>query len=595
MKMVFGMRRSFATAIVMLCLPLAAHAEGFGDYKPPVTYTEQVSQSSYVTLRDGVKIAVRIDRPAQNGIAVSQPLPVVWHGTLSIEGSGAPSNGGLSDVPTLTRFGYVVVQVARRGNGQSFGLRRGYNDRNETDDAYELTEWFATQPWSNGKVGIYGCSNTGDAAMHAMESRPPHLKAVFAGCFSWSKYDAWRRGGIFAQWGTGPQRTVEQDMAVKPVEGDEEKTQLRQAAEEHQQSTVLYDLWRGMPYRDSTSPVVQSRFWSEGSVASFAPQLRQGGVALYIMGGWHDELRDQGIITMLNVPNSRIIIGPWKHCMNDGFPLFDEIHRFFDTQLKDLSTTLADEPRVHYFTMSGPSGDGHWQSASAWPPAGTQNLALHLHEHALGAKFIRRAAETSFRVSDKVSCPGSELGPFMQPCHVAGEGASFQGELLKQDLTVTGNPIMQLLASFDRSDADVFGYLEDVAPDGTVYVVTEGRLKASLRATAAAPFAVPGTPWHRAYKEDASPLRSGERAQLDFDLMPTSYVFARGHHVQLTIAGIDFRQRDRDPSLSGERVVVYSGSVLSLPVTPELGSLSSSKLSVVRQRVGKLPGKSQVQ
>jgi len=274
------LRRIFWCPIGILLLTAGVHAEGFGDYKPLAVYTERVSQSIYVTMRDGVKIAVRIDRPVQNGVAISQPLPVIWHGTLSIEGGAAPNGGGLNDVPTLTRFGYVVVQVARRGNGQSFGLRRGYNDRNETDDAYELTEWFAAQPWSNGVVGIYGCSNTGDAAMHAMESRPPHLKAVFAGCFSWSKYDAWRRGGIFAQWGTGPQRTVEQDIAVKPVDGDENKVLLRQAAEEHQQSTVLYEMWRGLPYRDSTSPLVQSRFWSECSVGSLAPQQMQGGVPL---------------------------------------------------------------------------------------------------------------------------------------------------------------------------------------------------------------------------------------------------------------------------------------------------------------------------
>ena len=30
-------------------------------------------------------------------------------------------------------------------------------------------------------------------------------------------------------------------------------------------------------------------------------------VPVYIMGGWHDELRDQGIIALLNLPGSRIL------------------------------------------------------------------------------------------------------------------------------------------------------------------------------------------------------------------------------------------------------------------------------------------------
>ncbi|MGH8217944.1 MAG: hypothetical protein ACREUT_05175 [Steroidobacteraceae bacterium] len=46
-------------------------------------------------------------------------------------------------------------------------------------------------------IGVYGCSNTGDTAMHAVSIRPPHLKAAFAGCFSGSKYDAMHRGGIY--------------------------------------------------------------------------------------------------------------------------------------------------------------------------------------------------------------------------------------------------------------------------------------------------------------------------------------------------------------------------------------------------------------
>jgi hypothetical protein len=192
----------------------AAPTAGFGSYHPEKMFTESTRSSLYVPMRDGVRLAVRITRPALAG----QELV----------------DAGLNQLPALTTYGYVVVQVARRGNGQSFGSRRGYSDRTEDDDAYEVTEWLAAQPWSNGSVGIYGCSNTGDAAMHALSSRPPHLRAVFAGCFSWSKFDAMRRGGIFAQWGTGPQRTLEEDLLVEPVGGDADKVLLRAAAEEHQ-------------------------------------------------------------------------------------------------------------------------------------------------------------------------------------------------------------------------------------------------------------------------------------------------------------------------------------------------------------------------
>ena len=56
-------------------------------------------------------------------------------------------------------------------------------------------------------------------------------------------------------------------MAIDPVAGDEDRTLLAIAARQHQDSTPLFEMWRGLPYRDSWSPLVASRFWEEGSIA----------------------------------------------------------------------------------------------------------------------------------------------------------------------------------------------------------------------------------------------------------------------------------------------------------------------------------------
>ena len=122
--------------------------------------------------------------------------------------------------------------------------------------------------------------------MHAVTAANPNLKAVWAGCFSWDKYDGFWRGGIYANWGTGPERTLDQDMTSIPVQGDESKTLLRKAAEEHQGATVLTEMWSAMPFRDDYAPGVGSRFWYEGSVATYRPQILQSGAAIYVQGGW---------------------------------------------------------------------------------------------------------------------------------------------------------------------------------------------------------------------------------------------------------------------------------------------------------------------
>lgn len=581
-------RVAICAAAMLACMASPAPAAGsFGAYHPAPQYHERLSRSFYLRMRDGVRLAVRVDRPARNGAPVAGRFPVIWQAGLSVTESKpkqpASAAPGLIDVPSLTNYGYVVVQVARRGNGQSFGARRGYNDRTEAEDAYEVTEWLAAQPWSNGSVGVYGCSNTGDAAMHAVTIRPPHLKAAFAGCFAWSKYDAMHRGGIFAQWGTGPQRTLAQDMAVEPVDGDADRALLREAAMEHQRSTNLYEMWRGMPYRDSWSPLVHSRFWAEASIRSYADELRASGVQIYIEGGWHDELRDQGLIALLNLPRSRILIGPWKHCQNGGFELLEEMHRFFDTYLKGIDTGMASEPRIHYYTMEG-AGGGAWHTADAWPVAGMRPARWYLSGRGgLSAALPARAGRRTFRVDTAVSCRNGGFGPFMQPCHLPDEGTSFAGEPLARPLEVSGNPVVTLWIAADQRDANIFAYLEDVGAGGNVTVITEGRLKASLRAVSTPPFRVPGTPWHRSDASDAQPLVPGRPVELTLDLMPTSYVVPQGHRVQLTITGADYRERNRDPRENGMRIAVSSApsqpSFIDLPVVAERASSSSARLS----------------
>lgn len=575
----------------LLLLGVAAVAHGaqsgssFGDYRPAPQFSEHVSSTFYLPMRDGVRLAVRVTQPARAGRAAPGRFPVLWQHALTVteapESTQLPVAAGLNHLPALTDYGYVVVQVARRGSGQSFGIRRGYNDRTEDDDAYELTEWLAAQPWSNGAVGVYGCSNTGDAAMHVLSSRPPHLRAVFAGCFSWSKYDAMRRGGIFAQWGTGPQRTVAEDVAQEPVDADPERYMLKEAALEHQKSTDLLALWKALPYRDSWSQAVGTRFWAESSVSSYAAQLRQLHVPVYVMGGWHDELRDQGVIAWLNLPDSRILIGPWTHCRNPGFELLQEIHRFFDTYVKGVETGLASEPRVHYYTMDAATG-GAWQTADRWPVAGSRKQRWYMHSgETLSPAAPTRPEQRAFIVHTSVDCPQGGVGPFMQPCHTAGQGLSLTSRPLAADLTVTGNAVVSLPVSADRPDVNVFAYLEDVAPGGQIAVITEGRLKASLRAEASPPFAVPDTPWHRAYEEDARPLQSGEYSALHFDLMPTSYVIRQGHRLQLTLMGADYRERARDPGIDGARI-----SVRSTPSEPAWIDLPVMASSVAPAAVG---------
>lgn len=581
------MVRSALAALLLagaLALPATVSATGLGappfgeTALPAPSFDEPVRTSFFITLRDGVRVAVELYRPATGGQAAAGRFPVIWQHTIDRRprspDSAKKTDGGelgLGSVAALARYGYVVALVERRGNGASFGVRRGYHDRNEAHDAYEITEWLATQGWSDGKVGIYGCSNTGDAAMHAVSVAPPHLKAAFAGCFSWNKYDAMMRGGIFAQWGTGPSRTIEMDMQNLPVDGDEGKVLLRQAAEEHQLSTPLLPLWSGMPFRDSHSPMVHSRFWYEGSASSYAPQIARSGIPVYVLGGWLDDFRKEGLVAYANLPadKRRILIGNWRHCRNDGFNLLAEMKRFFDAELKGTAP-LTDAP-IHYFTVNAPA-ERAWKAAATWPVAGTTQLALYPGAPGKMAERPGSKGRVAVPFKAKPQCPGL---PADQPpgssagwvaCPDPDGAAGFDAPPVTTDTEITGHPLAELTLTVDDTDADVFVYLQDVAPDGTAETMTEGRLRLSLRELGTAPYDVMGLPWRRQYAADAAPLKPGSTVSVTVDMLPISWNLRAGHRLRVLATASDYRERD--PLVGGKGFAIVTGKGASRILVP---------------------------
>jgi putative CocE/NonD family hydrolase len=559
---------------------LAQAPAAFGAYKPQDDYSQQVVTSFYLPMRDGTRIAVSLHRPAVDGKPVDTPLPVIWHHTLDIEAPGTRATGVGSDVgrqplADLTRAGYVVAVVARRGNGASFGVRRGYEDFTEGFDAYEITEWLAAQPWSNGQIGMFGCSNTGEAVMHALIARPPHLKAAFAGCFAWDRYDGHTRGGIIAQYGTGPTRTIDDDLKATPVQGDTDLAQLRQAAEEHQKSTNLLELMKSMPYRDSWSPLVMAKFWGEVSIGAYLDQVRDSKVPLYIQGGWYDDFRTEGLIAQANLPDqARIVIGPWRHCMNNGFDLRAEQLRFFDHYLKGKATGIEAGAPIHYFTIGAPQGQ-EWRSATQWPRPDVRNQ-LFLGAADLKPKAPAKRGAASVTVDYAPTCPPDPVqpnfGPFAQACHPAKASLAYSGPVLKADTEMTGTPLADLWISSTAPEQPVFAYLEDVAPDGAVTVISEGRQRASLRKVVPAGWETIGTPWRRARAEDHQPLKAGEPVKVSFDLLAVSYVFKAGHRARVVVAGADPRERARVEAAPPPTLTVHTGGDTPSSVTLPFGT-----------------------
>ena len=158
-------------------------------------------EAHYVPVRDGTLLAVDIYRPTYWGIPAQKRLPVLWsheryyRATLDGEEMRLPVQQ-MVRYQKLLKYGYVLAFVDVRGSGASLGSNDGPFSEAEANDAYDITEWLARQPWSNGRIGMFGTSYMGIAQYFAAARRPPSLKAIFPEKAMFDLYDFVRPGGI---------------------------------------------------------------------------------------------------------------------------------------------------------------------------------------------------------------------------------------------------------------------------------------------------------------------------------------------------------------------------------------------------------------
>jgi putative CocE/NonD family hydrolase len=125
----------------------------------------------------------------------------------------------------------------------------------------------------------------------------------------------------------------------------------------------------------------------------------------------------------------------------------------------------------------------------------------------------------------------------------------YTGASLTSDVEITGHPMVSMYLSSTASDGAVFAYLEDVAPDGHVYSITDGQVRLACRkiATTATPYEFP-VPYRTFAKRDLELLAPGEIAEITFDLYPISYRVRAGHGICVSIAGADVDHFTRIPA-----------------------------------------------
>jgi putative CocE/NonD family hydrolase len=113
---------------------------------------------------DGASIVVLVVRPK----ASTKPLPTLLEFTIYDTQNYY--------VKECAAHGYVGVVAFARGKHASPGPVVPY--QHDGDDARAVIGWIAQQPWSDGRVGMYGSGYSGFASWAAAKRLPPALKAI---------------------------------------------------------------------------------------------------------------------------------------------------------------------------------------------------------------------------------------------------------------------------------------------------------------------------------------------------------------------------------------------------------------------------------
>lgn len=551
-------------------------------------------------MRDEVRLMADVYRPAGEG-----RWPVIIQRNPYDRTDAGMGSMVIVDPAWLARQGFAVVIQDTRGRGESDGDWDVY--REDVDDGYDTVEWAASQPWSNGSVGIYGSSGMGVTTYKAVAARPPHLKAAVA-IVSGPDLEVRSPGGPFelsfmTWYGLAMAVDIAKRLKDPAAGGALIKSVLTGMGR-------LPEIWNSLPLNeiDGISDPDVVPYWNEWvrtergdpdwyRGASLSRDPSPGDVALLQIGGYRDFI-GAGMFKVAQAlagnPKHRFIAGPWTHRgVYSGATGARELPEtsspagpvgwgpvlaaWFDIHLRGgdgsgypLGMPWLQGDPVRYYI----EGRNEWANTPSWPPPGVTREWLLTSDGdarssagngSLSTGAPTAAGSDTFRADPHDPFPtcGGSLGlPFQGPDGIqdqrAVDGRSdllvYTSEPLDSAVTIAGAPELVLHVDSSAPDADLHAKIVDVEPDGFAYNISEGALRARYREGGNDAWLTPGTP-----------------QELRVPLHDTAYTFRPGHRIRVMVSGANFPHFSRN---------------LHTRTIPELGTLDEAVAADLTVRHG---------
>lgn len=537
-----------------------------------------------VAMRDGTELSTDIYLPDRPG-----PQPVILIRTPYDKRAFSPERSIQGSVAAFVEHGYAVAVQDVRGKFASDGVFTP--NLNDDVDSYDTMSWIVKQPWSDGKIGTYGCSALGEAQVIAARLRHPAWKAAIPMAATGASGGAGGRNLPSADWNGGAfelassvgwfasyGRKVPQRIDGKP----DYKGEVWQVLKRLPVITALDDpVFPASDYRNFVSHPPGDPFWSK------FPYLKQGdqvAVPALFIDSWYDYAPAVAFSQLAYFqqhsgtfgPTHRIVIDPSTHCdqhfegnptvigdrtVGDArFDFWGLYFAWFDHWLRGTDTGVDRMPLVQYYNM----GENRWRQATSWPVPGSHDISFYLASR-VGAqsrkgdgalqlqrrlkahidRFTYDPAKPVQSIGGPLCCvptkdDKSPAGAFDQtPVEDRRDVLVYSTPPLTHAVNVTGPIRAELYVSSDAPDTDFTAKLVDLDAGGHAWNVVEGITR--MR-------------WRGGYARQMPPLVRGMVYKVTIDLQATSNSFLAGHRIRLEIASSSFPRFDRNLNTGGNNV-----------------------------------------
>mgnify|MGYP001581921848 CR=1 FL=1 len=564
---------------------------------------DYVKRSVMIPMRDGVKLntVIIVPKGAKAAPILFTRTPYYAAALTSHAASkhlGSIMQGYDNATELIVEDGYIRVMQDIRGKHGSEGDYiinrpvRGPQNPTPVDhatDTYDTIDWLVKNiPESNGKVGILGISYNGFLTLMALVNPHPALKVAVPMnpmVDGWIG-DDWFHNGAFRQqmmpfiYQQGGTRRVEAKWWSSHFDDYDAYLSAGSAGE--------LGRWRGLEqigfWRKLLAHPSYDAFWREQAVDKIlaAQPLQVPVMIVHSLWDQEDVYGAPAVYAALEPKDTNndkvfLVMGPWYHgqAIEDGSALGalkfnsntalhfrQEILRPFLAQhLKGVAPQNKIAPVAAYET-----GTNAWRSLSAWPAGCESGCTIRATPLYLSAgSKLRFDAPKSNEVAftEYVSDPAKPVPFRKRPIEPIGsydigltwpqwlvddqreasgrtDVLVFVSEVLTAPVKISGQPMVNLIASTSGTDADWVVKLIDVYPDE---VSAQPEMGGYQLAVAQDIF----RGRYRESLETAKAITPDKPLPYRFALPTANHVFQKGHRVMVQVQSSWFPLYDRNP------------------------------------------------